>query len=517
MRRISALSVALLIAVPAVAKNPTVVGRATYTNNPIFSSAMPANVVMSRLDRSDAKEDGYHGSFQVSGLYGQTTDKQAIRDYFLPFSGKSSLIAGEVGSTAYQVAGGLPGVDLVANYFGVLTAAVDSVADLDTCDFQSTLSFSPKQTVAGVGLQWQQRFGKCKNWWFKVNAPVLYVKNDLGMTEDVTDVGAGSVQTSSGAVANMTDAFKQSTLNYGKIDGARHKWGVADLEAMVGYDFIDEDVYQLGGYLGVVAPTSNKPNSSYLWMPVVGNNKHAGVMLGSSGRAVWKEGDNYSLSAVCDADARYLFQNTQYRTFDLLDRGPWSRYIWLVKKDATFSGSNFIQYGTNTFLGPNILTQEAKVRPHGAFTVNTALNYHRVNGLQAELGVNVYARQSEEVELKNAFTNSDNYMIPDTDTALDTGTASYSAPATINNASLGVSDQDYDNDPFALTLTQAMLDLNSAAAPAVIQNTFYGHVGMNWDKWKYPGFAGVGGAYTVNADNAGFDHWVVWAKLGLSF
>ena len=62
-----------------------------------------------------------------------------------------------------------------------------------------------------------------------------------------------------------------------------------------------------------------------------------------------------------------------------------------------------------------------------------------------------------------------------------------------------------------------MLDLNSASSLAIFQNTFYGNVCMNWDKWKFPGYFGVGGGYTVNGDNSGADHWAVWGKAGISF
>jgi hypothetical protein len=432
--------------------------------------------------------------------------EQDQRDYFLPVIGKKKLVAGGMGSAAYVAHTN----DICANYFNVLTDATTNTTDFANLTFQSELSFAPRQTVTGIGLQWQQRV---KKFWLKASAPVTKVENDLRMTEEI--INAGST-TASGAVNTMVDAFKQDAMKYGKIDGKQSKWGVADVEVMLGRDFIDEDHCQVSSYVGVVVPTGNKAKAEYLNEAIVGNGKHFGVMLGSSSRHVWKEGDNYVLAVCCEANSRYLFENTQKRMFDLNGK-TWSRFLWLSKKSATVADG--LDFGSGLDFGINQLTLDAKVKARGSFTANTALNLRKEGGFEAEVGMNLYARQAEDVSLKSAFANDDEYAIPALGNALNSWDASQSSSfSNIKRVNSGIGNTSAQNgDSVFNPIAAADLDLNSAAHPGVVENTVYGVLGMNWDEWKCPGFLGLGGSYTYSSDNAGMKRWGAWAKAGLSF
>jgi len=519
MRRISALSAALLVVMPAVAENPIAVSKTFRTNDPIFTVVSPTYMMMSRNDRMYVKEDGKKGSLEALGIYSRSTGN-GIRDYFLPVSGTSTLVAGEIGSAA-STAGT---VDIVANYFNVQTANVDASADFADLTFQSNLTFDPRQTMAGIAFKWQQGFTvRNRDLYFKVSVPVIQVTNDLRMSEEVVDEGGGAIPT--GAVANMTAAFKQPLLQYGKIDGKQSKWGVADLELILGVDWTKQDHCQLSTFIGMIAPTGNRPTAEYLYEAIVGNNHHWGVILGGSSRHLWKEGDNYTLTFLCDGDWRYLFENTQTRMFDLVGK-PWGRYVYLANTDnaaAIVAGDSLFAQPTvenSLVLGANFLTQEVQVKPYGAFMINTALNYRHDNGCELEGGFNFYTRQAEKVRLKNAFANPNNYGIPllaaDVNADDWSQTASF---ATINNTqdqSSGDTNQAAGTNVTVL-ITEADLDFNSASHPAVLESTIYGLAGKNWDSWRFPCYAGVGGSYTYSVDNAGTDRWAVFGKLGVSF
>lgn len=522
MRKISALSAALLVVMPAVAENPIAVSKTFRTNDPIFTVVSPTYMMMSRNDRMYVKEDGKHGSLEALGIYSRTTG-HGIRDYFLPVSGKSTLVAGEIGSAAS--AANPSTLDINANYFNVQTANVSASANLANLTFQSNLTFDPRQTMAGIAFKWQQGFTvRNRDLYFKVSVPVIQVTNDLRMTEEVVDEGGGAVPT--GAVANMTAAFKQPLLQYGRIDGKQSKWGVADIELILGVDWTKQDHCQLSTFIGLVAPTGNRPKAEYLYEAIVGNNHHWGVILGGSSRHLWKEGDNYTLTFLCDGDWRYLFENTQTRMFDLVDK-PWGRYVYLVDTTATGAivgtDSLFAQptAADSLVLGANVLTQEVKVKPYGAFMINTALNYRHDNGCELEGGFNFYTRQAEKVRLKNDFANPNNYGIPaladDIDASNWLQTVSY---ATIDNSrayDTGDANQATGTTPLTTVLTESDLDFNSASHPAVLESSFYGIAGKNWDSWRFPCYAGVGGSYTYSVDNAGTDRWAVFGKLGVSF
>ena len=511
MRKYGVLPLALLVAAPVMANNA--VGKTYFSQRNWFGAASPERLAMAR-NRMNRKDEGKGSAFEAVLFAEQTTDEQGLRDYFLPFEGKTKLIAGEAASASYVIGANNPtgtagANDLVANYFNVQTASAGTppVDVVLTGTFQSELTFAPKQTVVGIGLQWQQRLPK--KWWLKVSMPITHVKNDLCMTEEVINEGSGAVPAS--AVANMTAAFKQAAMKYGKIDGAQEKWGVADIEVLVGRHGFDHEYAQGCWNVGIVIPTGKKPTAEYLWEAVVGNNKHFGVMLGGSTRLVWKEGDDYVLAVCCDTNGRFLFENTQKRMLDLKGK-PWSRYLPLVKQaDATSTDR------TDLALGVNVLTQDVKVAPHGAFTGNTALNFRKDNGFEAEIGYNLHVREAEKIKLKEAFTNADNYGI----VALGSfaaGTPQTCSFETIDRARLNEGG-DMSTAPAALfrVLAEADLDLNSAAHPALYENTVYATLGMNWDKCKMPAFVNVGGAYTFNENNACAKRWGIWGKAGISF
>ena len=515
MRNYGVLPLALLVAAPVMANNA--VGKTYFSQHNWFGAASPERLAMAR-NRMNRKDEGKGVAFEAVLFAEQTTDEQGLRDYFLPFEGKTKLIAGETGSTAYTIGtnnptGTVGAADLVAGYFNVQTGTVgSSSANLTSqLTFQSELSFAPKQTVVGIGLQWQQRLPK--KWWLKVSAPITHVKNDLHMTEDVINEGKGVSIT--GAVANMTAAFKQEAMRYGKIDGAQEKWGVADIEVLVGRHGFDHEYAQACWYVGMVIPTGKKPTAEYLWEAVVGNNKHFGVMLGGSTRLVWKEGDDYVLAVCCDTNGRFLFENTQKRMLDLKGK-PWSRYFLLVKEADFPTSGNFEDNRADLELGVNVLTQDVKVAPHGSFTGNTALNFRKDNGFEAEVGFNLYVREAEKIKLKNAFANADNYGIPYLGSFVDSAAATTNSFQTINRAFIDEGGDAGTTNTF-LALAEADLDLNSAAHPAVYENTVYATLGMNWDKCKMPVFVNVGGAYTFNENNACAKRWGIWGKAGVSF
>lgn len=522
MRKIGMLAAALLVTMPGLANRT--VSKTSRIDSPIFKIASPEQLTLSRSDRMDRKEDGYKGAFQVVGLYSRSLESDDLAAYFLPVD-KSTLVTGEIGSSAYvSNLQNNQALDVCANYFNIFTNSFGGTpadTDFNTMTFQSNLTFKPKHTIAGVGLQWQQEFRK---YYFKVDAPIVKVTHDLGMTENVINVGgganqAGSVRTSATQGANMTAAFNQAGLLYGKIDGKRSKWGVADMEFVFGRNWMDTDVCQVSSYLGILAPTGGKPDPEYLDNAIVGNGGHWGFMMGSGSRFVWKETDNYTVSICWDVDSRYFLRNTQTRMLDLKNR-PWSRYMWLAQYSTTVPGTvtNESLYEQGLDFAVNVLTQPVHVKSHGAFTANTAFNFRRDCGLEVEVGTNFYARQAEKINLLTPWINYNKWMLPAV--GVDVNAAAWSASAnfiSINNAQLYGNDAYADGSEAAVPLTQDDIDLNSACQSAVVENTFYGSIGKNWDHWRYPSFAGIGGSYTYSGDNVGNKRFMLWAKLGTSF
>ena len=485
-----------------------------------FQSASPEKESLFRDDRIVAAVDGYHGAAQIVPFGGKTRNGCSIGKFFLPFN-KSTLIVGETGSNAALA----NEADIIANYFGILTADPTAGAgpgyNFLAGTYQSTISMNPEQTVAGVGLHYAQMFWECddRGFWFDVAFPIVHVRNKLNFKENILDAGAGNVQP--GYVGTISQALEGDTVfgdkvfNYGKITKnccALDKTGVADVEARLGYMFVNTDDCHMTSYIGMIAPTGNKPEARHIFEPIVGNNHHWGVTLGGrSGFTLWSN-ECRAVSIESALHGQYLIRNTQRRSFDLIDK-QWSRYIWLYPNAESTSITD-IQPGIN------FLTQHLRVSPRFAYTLNIALVMDtELDGFEGEVGYNVYARQAEKVCLDCPWQQGPGIV--------GISPADRSVLHTKNNSTIsrlnpviGTIDVDFnvltDTNVF-VPITECDLNLASAAHPAVLVHTVYGAVGYHWDDMCYPPLIGVGGSYEFSDINTAFNRWNVWGKLAISF
>ena len=483
-------------------------GHTFFTVRPQFQSAMPEKESFFRNNRMEMREDGWGSAFQAVVFGGKSVKSRDLAAYFLPSCASSSCLNvmefDEFLSPLISQDNN-PDKDVEARNFNI-----DSIDGT----FASKVCFCPKQSVIGVGLDWKQAFCRrengCVTYWGEISFPIVRVENTMGLTEDVTNEGGGPDTTAVGLdgaprVANMTDAFRQSTWKYGKINSncKMTKTRIADIELKVGWDSCSMDCCHLEGYLGLVIPTGNRPKGEFVFEPIVGNNRHFGFMYGSNlGFDLWNC-DDHKIVLEVDWNGRWLFRNHQTRSFDLCDKS-WGRYqaVYATVEDAqaAFDTGN-PDSGTS---GINIFTHCVKVSPRFANTFNTAFVYTHCS-FMAELGWNFYARQAEKVELDCWASTA---QVKDISGAGLTNTA-----ATIRN--------NYPASGIPVTEFQALalsdLDLNSAAHPAVLSHIIYGAVGYNWDDRCYPTFLGLGASYEFSHVNTALTRWTLWGKAGISF
>ncbi len=314
-------------------------------------------------------------------------------------------------------------------------------------------------------------------------------------------------------VANMTEAFAQSNWLYGKVNNCADlsAWGVSDVEVTFGYNALFSETCDFNAYIGFVAPTGtkiNQYNAAYIWRPVIGNNHHWGLLFGAHACFYLREFGQHSLRLEFDAEGQYLFKNTQWRSFDLVQQGQWSRYLEVYQNVAaatTASGESYpldINAGTS---GINVFTTCAQVSPKFTTNTNTGLIYNYC-GLQAEVGFNFYVRQAEEIS--KCSWNTD-VAVKDID-----GTGGTNTARTIKN-NFHLSDITLQSGYTPVTL--ADLDLNSAAHPTMLSHTVYAAAGWNWDDLSIPVFIGAGGSYEFTTVNTALDRWLLFGKIGISF
>ena len=187
-----------------------------------------------------------------------------------------------------QVVGRNSTTQLLADNFGLAS------------DFQGSVTFCPRIQNHIVdfgyfmGLDcWVQGL------YLRFHAPVVYTRWNLRGCEQTISSGSttipacydgsgpsGTAATSLNTITPVcsiqqalsgTSLFgdMQTPWCSGRVDFcSRHKSGLADIDAIIGYNWINNDCYHFGTYLQLVLPTGTKPESRHLFNPVVGNSNH---------------------------------------------------------------------------------------------------------------------------------------------------------------------------------------------------------------------------------------------------
>lgn len=501
-------------------------GHTFFSVQPQFHAVLPTKTSLI-YDTVEAKQDGICAALQMVPFGSISQKPEELTTFFFPF-GLKALIAGEFNSSAVKN----NTVAIMANYFGVLTRPISEVygtgtLEIDDLTFQSLVRFNPKQSTMGIGLTYKQKITDFhdpdKGWWIQISSPLMEVTNDLGFTETVINPGGGEVP--EGFVGTIGDALRGDTVfgskhfEYGKIsDCPLKRWGLADIELFIGRDNnVCKDFLRMW-YFGAVIPSGNKPKGEYIFEPIVGNNKHWGLVLGGEySYPLWTNcnGDK-SIIFHTIAHSQILFSNIQRRSFDLIDK-QWSRYIWMYENQQAVADI------LNITPGINLLTLPCKVWPRTSSNTNVSFEFLVDCGFIAEAGYSTYYRQAEEVELCCPFgpgpiiagINPEN-----TKKFVSESQASM-------RAFLPFQGVVYDQEPYAFPaptdptpnlvfIQDSDIDLRSAAMPCVVSHILWATIGYNCSAFKHPLIAALGGAYEYSPDNNALHRLTIWAKFSVS-
>lgn len=490
---------------------------------------------------SECMEDGCwffggEGRFQGVVFGGWSTKRQDTGEYFSLAQRNNQLETTAIMTVTGGVgAAGTIGTSISADINPVNLGIIFGTPGATTPGgaYSSILTFNPRRSVVGGLFDWKQYVGWwCDEprFWFEVSFPVERVKTTMGATE--TDIvrsgpavlGGSTTATVLGVLSGTQPVVLPDfagaalttvgTFAHGLIStDTQSRTGVADVEVKVGMDYIRDECCHLDGYIGFVAPTGTRPTGVYMFEPVVGNNHHWGIMTGGSyGCAFWHGCSDNSLRWEFETNFRYLFRNSQIRTFDLVDR-PGSRYLPFFATAAAATPTPTLT------LGMEVLTQSVHVKPHSQFSMTNALVYQHC-GFFAEIGWNVFAREQESISPIDATSFLTNgaasiYAVADLNAYLVTGAAN-TVNLLSNIGNLNAGGGVLATIPGAAPLTVADVDFQSAASPAAFVNTVFGDIGYKFD-WCWPIYVGVGGSYAFSANNGELNRWLAWGKFGIAF
>lgn len=514
-----------------------------FSVRPQFGIASPEQLSMWRGTQRLAEGALHRGTFQAEIFGGTSTHRAKLGTYFMPFcSNKASVtsIVTTADDALFAQNFNIPAINFAAQVLN--NAIIQDGYPLLANPFDSIIEINPRQSVAGIGFSYQHVF--CVHnvaHWIRINAPIEYVRNNMHLQERILASDVYQVKPIAGTnladqQQNMMQALSQKQWEYGKIDNKKHsKSGIPFIQIQFGEVSINSECFYIAPYIGIDIPTGSKVHGKYIFEPVVGNGRHAGIFWGLNSEFIaWQDAcDLHQLVFAIDINMEYLFKSTQRRSFDLKNR-PWSRYIETYANLAQATealnlvpgaggGGNILQAIFLNTPGINTLTQKVSVAPGFNFTGNFALIYNQCEpcgGWNAEVGYNFYAREAECIQLKHDFETTvaikDHVGMGLTNPIRTITQDQFSNEATLFDSLLVIGNQ-LSIYPFAI-ITQNDLDLQSAAHPTTLAHIVYGTAGYHWDDLCNPVMASIGLSYEFNGKyNAALNRVLVWARAGVSF
>ncbi|MDR3549842.1 MAG: hypothetical protein P4L31_00370, partial [Candidatus Babeliales bacterium] len=390
-----------------------------------------------------ADKDGVYGSLSLTTEYAQSFKSSDIAQSLFGVNSCATNCADVVIDVSGSQAPNRGAHDWLADNFYLPT------------DFQSTLNFKPRIANVVVDLDFYLGFDMvCQGLFFRLNMPINWTRWDLGFCEKIVSPGVNNddpgyfnsydvMPSAPGApvegigierskllnsfgefargkapqdVSNLDSITNDSAifdpLCYAKIDcGARSVTRLADVTAILGWNFIEREKGHLGVGLLTRAPSGNRPNGEFLFEPISGNGKHweLGAHI-TSHATVWQAQDEHSsLGFYVDANITHLFKTRQTRTFDLKCK-QLSRYMLAQKFSSpvvdlaggTVSGTTIpvAQFANEFSPIANLTTQKGKVSV--AVQADIAAQFTYANGgFNWDLGYNFWAQSCQKVSVDN--------------------------------------------------------------------------------------------------------------------
>lgn len=373
--------------------------------------------------------------------------------------------------------------------------------------YSSTIRLNPISKTAGsyfyswidLGQLWyaDNACTLLQNAWLSISFAVVSVTHNLNIKEELTgDASYGTIPD----ITTGIEAFNNHDWLYGKLSPyALKKNGVDDIQIKLGTNYYyTHNKRRIGLYLVGTIPTGKGSTSRFLFEPMVGT-CHGAFGFGIMGDYTNSIGCNGKYSFLYDFKYRYLFSGREIRSFDLQPNGDWSRYMLLVKQDAT----------SVTLPAINSCTLPVNVTPGSQLEYWLALHlaYCRWN---IELGYNLWWRGNDHIKLLKSFP-------PDTG-IFDLAGAVVHNPISASKANITQSAIGPNQAPSDLVFTPShTLNLASGAQRYAIIDSIYlafSYNGVTSD--DHPWLIGIGGGYDF-ADHHTLAQGSVWGKLGILF
>lgn len=488
----------------------------TSFNTLMCRSHVPAFTTFHEM-KSNNKLSRIGGNLEVTGFYGRSTNECNLGQNF-----------GADGTNKVDVIKGLSsGANLLLlkeKRPQVVNDLLLHVAGSNANNLEGAVKFAPRQTVYGARLDYFHRFNKwADKIFFALAIPFVHVENDINFsiepiqpsesvatrtpTEDSVELGdlfVGKCITRTSA-DNVNEALKYAKLC------SNSRSGLGDIEAQIGWRFLEGSKYHAAINAAVLFPTAEKAKADYLFSARTDDSKWA-LGVGSDASAVLWDDRNQNLKIIGSIQYKYLFEGTEKRTLGLKELTYASQINPVIKQkviDPIFSHYYLVGKKDTQCLKPlaNVSTLDVDVAPKNQINAILGFAYNNA-GFTLDLGYNLFWKQAEEVSLKTCGCES-----PWRDGTY--GVANKAYLATTAFAASGSDSLAGDTDGF---IKSCQLNTDNAGTNAQIVHKAYAGVGYIAKTWEYPVMVGAGVAYELPSSNRdAAEGYSFWGKAGIAF
>ncbi len=437
-----------------------------------------------------------HGLFWATGEYSSSFNQHGLGQYLF-FNGSNTMLTGTAAG---------PGVDIFSENF------------LLNDNFSSAITARPNVTYGLIDLNLFYSLDfLCNGLYFLAHVPYVQTSWSVDFKETISFTGTiisandlGNPTDTPAPFTSLIAAWNgQATffdvkepLRFGRVCGKRKKARLADVELALGYIILNDECNYFSINVRGIIPTGNTPKGKFLFEPIVGNGHYGEVGAGILGNFfIWEGCSDDYLTIFVNANIYTMLSSRQQRTFDLTANGPGSRYL-LFKRFV----NNL--YAGEIVRGPNILTLpiHTKNAVHGDCVL--MVEYTRC-GFIADGGYNLWGRTRDHIELAGKIPANTYGVAGLSGTGVN---ANLTASQTLLN---GTNANLIDATP--IFISNANINIKSAAHPGSFSHGFFVHLQYIWDKRYAKPFVGFGSEVEFSGTNKSLLLWHIWAKTGISF
>jgi len=412
--------------------------------------------------------------------------------------------------------------DFLADYFGLSPA------------FSSQICLKPFTQSAIIQTDFYVARGA---WYGAVHVPIVWKETDMGMHEIVFVDGhdvpfPADYMTSDPLTApfiSFTEAIQGfagfgdvERLRFGKIAcGKLHKFDVADVNVMVGWNCINYPDAHFGITAHMVIPTGNRSSSEFLFEPIVGNGHHWEFGLGFTGhKLIWQKGIEQEMNVVVETVFTHLFASQQRRSFDFKCKFG-SRYI--LAKQFDQAG----QYTRHSLPAINVTTSCCDISADLQMDLSVMIAYRHTN-LELNVGYNGWFRTHEKSCNCTAIP-SNTYALKGIQNVTEAGLPSIATQSTATLHGNDFADQALVADPNPpVFFSNNDIDRLSAGSPLSYTSKGFWHMNYmmtNSNLHFVTPYVGLGGEVefegfrpkNVAPNKDSLAQWGIWGLLGFTY